>query len=61
MLSQACDRIEALCADLGANVLISGSFAAAAVHCSPHIVAAGSHVLRGVAEPVELFTLRRPG
>lgn len=54
-------RIEALCADLGANVLISGSFAAAAVHCSPHIVAAGSHVLRGVAEPVELFTLRRPG
>lgn len=53
-------RIEALCAELDSPVLISQSFAAAAVHCSPHIVAAGRHLLRGVAEPVELFTLQRP-
>jgi len=54
-------RIEALCSELDTPILISGSFAQAAVHCSPHIVPAGRHLLRGMPEPVELFTLERPG
>ncbi len=53
-------RIEALCTELDSPILISQSFADAAVHCSPHIMPAGSHHLRGVAEPVALFTLRPP-
>ena len=52
-------RIEALCGELDTNLLISHSFARAARHCSPHIAPAGRHVLRGLAEPVELFTLRQ--
>lgn len=53
-------RIEALCSQLDSPILISQSFADAAVHCSPHIVAAGMHALRGVPGPVALFTLRQP-
>ena len=53
-------RIEALCTELGRPILISRSFAEAAVHCSPHIETVGSHALRGVEEPVTLYTLRRP-
>lgn len=51
-------RIEALCGDLDTPILISRSFADAAVHCSPHIEPAGRHLLRGMAEPVELFRLK---
>ena len=53
-------RIEALCTDLDTSILISGSFAQAARHCSPFIAPAGLHTLRGAAEPVELFTLAQP-
>jgi adenylate cyclase len=50
-------RIEALCTQLDSPILISQSFADAAVHCSAHIVPAGCHVLRGVPDPVALYRL----
>jgi adenylate cyclase len=48
-------RIESLCRPLGRPVLISASFAA---RCTEVLVPLGHHTLRGVAEMVELFTLR---
>ncbi len=51
-------RIESLCDGLDRSILISQSFANAAVHCSDRIASVGRHALRGIADPVELFTLR---
>jgi len=47
-------RVESLCRPLGCPVLISADFAG---HCTEVLVPFGRHALRGVAEPVELFTL----
>jgi adenylate cyclase len=47
-------RIESLCEPLGRHVLASRSFAHA---CGIELVPLGTHVLRGVAEPQELFGL----
>jgi adenylate cyclase len=47
-------RVESLCRPLGRPVLISSGFAA---RCTEVLVPLGAQALRGVAEPVELFTL----
>ncbi len=50
-------RIERLCRPLERDLLISESFARAAMDCSDHLVSLGFHPLRGVREPQELFTV----
>jgi adenylate cyclase len=50
-------RIEALCSALERNLLISASFVEAATACRHRLVPVGFHVLRGVREPQELFTV----
>ena len=47
-------RIEGLCKQLGRPVLASDRFAALA---AGEMVSLGSHGLRGVARPIEVFTL----
>ncbi|MGQ0676766.1 MAG: adenylate/guanylate cyclase domain-containing protein [Rhodospirillales bacterium] len=47
-------RIEEMCRRLNAEVLVS---AAVAKHCRGDLVSVGRHVLRGVGEKLELFTL----
>ena len=47
-------RIEGLCRSLACPVLISE---AVATHCAASLTPVGRHVLRGVAQPLELFTL----
>lgn len=54
-------RMEALCKDLGQNLLISESFADSATGCRSRLTSLGRHSLRGVREPVELFTLAGEG
>lgn len=54
-------RIETLCKKLDRNLLISESFAAAATGCAGQLISLGHHPLRGVREPVELFTLAEGG
>jgi adenylate cyclase len=51
-------RIQALCKDLGRELLVSQAFAAAAERSRDHLVSVGRHRLRGVAKDTELFTLR---
>jgi len=51
-------RLEGLCRDLGANLLISSSFYAEAGPAQARMVSLGQHRLRGVREARELFTLR---
>ena len=48
-------RLEGLCRPLGKAVLISGAFAA---ETSAAIIPLGEHVLRGIARPCEVFTVR---
>jgi adenylate cyclase len=50
-------RIEALCDELGRNILISSTFAEAATLCAPHMVPLGRHSLRGIREPQEIYTV----
>jgi adenylate cyclase len=50
-------RIELLCKELGRNLLVSQSFAAAARGSRHHLLSLGRHRLRGVREETELFTL----
>jgi adenylate cyclase len=50
-------RIELLCKELGQNLLVSQTFAAAAERSRDHLVSLGRHHLRGVREETELFTL----
>lgn len=52
-------RIELLCKELGHNLLVSQSFAAAADRSRPHLISLGRHRLRGVREETELFTLAK--
>ena len=47
-------RLEGLCRPLGRAILVSGAFAAAT---QAPLVALGTHVLRGIASPCEVFTL----
>jgi len=47
-------RIEAMCKTLGQNIILSSKFAR---HCPNRLVSLGSHTLRGVSAPQELFTL----
>jgi len=47
-------RIEGLCRSLGCPVLISN---AVATRCTTSLTAVGLHALRGIAQPIELFTL----
>ena len=49
-------RIQALCRPLEHDILISSTFRKAA-GASDRLVSLGSHALRGVREPQELFTL----
>lgn len=51
-------RLEALCGELGVHLLLSAVFAEIAQE-GFEIVSLGEHRLRGVAEPQEVFTLRR--
>ena len=48
-------RIESMCKELGEPILLSGEIAS---HFPDRTVSLGHHELRGVDEPVELFTLR---
>lgn len=50
-------RLENLCSVLHRNLLASSSFAAAAGPAAQRLVALGSHTLRGVAQPLEVFGL----
>jgi len=50
-------RIEALCGELERNLLISSTFVEAATSCRHRLVPVGFHVLRGVRQPQELFTV----
>jgi len=47
-------RIEGLCKTLDQNILLSAEFAR---HCPGKLVSVGTHTLRGVSTPQELFTL----
>jgi len=49
-------RLEALCKELGRNLLISDSFVRAAPALRPQLRSLGLHRLRGVREPREVFT-----
>jgi len=49
-------RLEALCKELGRNLLISDSFVRAAPALRPQLRSLGRHRLRGVREPREVFT-----
>lgn len=51
-------RMEAMCAQLGTNLVISDSFRSGAGALAADFVSLGRHALRGVREPRELFTLR---
>lgn len=50
-------RIEAFCDDLETDIIVSGEFVKAASSCASRLHTCGFHVLRGVREPIELFTL----
>lgn len=50
-------RLENLCSGLDRNLLASSSFAAAAGPAAQRLVSLGSHRLRGVAQPREVFGL----
>lgn len=50
-------RIEALCKELGRNLLISQNFQAAATQCRHRLISVGRHQLRGVRDTTELFTI----
>ncbi|RQH10214.1 adenylate/guanylate cyclase domain-containing protein [Bradyrhizobium sp. RP6] len=50
-------RLEGLCKPLGRTVLVSGALAA---ETDMPLVALGSHSLRGIATPCEVFTLPEP-
>jgi adenylate cyclase len=50
-------RIEALCDRLDRKVLVSAALAAASEGCSARLEPLGSHTLRGVREPREIFAL----
>jgi adenylate cyclase len=47
-------RIEALCRELGRQLLVSATFSR---QCPHELVSLGRHALRGVPEPAEIFTL----
>ncbi|MEO6028927.1 MAG: hypothetical protein ABIR79_18850 [Candidatus Binatia bacterium] len=47
-------RLEGLCKQLGQPVLASDRFATLAMG---HLISLGSHELRGVGRPIEVFTL----
>lgn len=51
-------RLEGLCRDLGASLLVSSSFHAEAGPAQSRLTSLGHHRLRGVREPRELFTLQ---
>ncbi len=51
-------RLEALCKELGRNLLISDSFVRAAPALRPRLRSLGRHRLRGVREPREVFAGR---
>ena len=51
-------RIQALCKELGHELLVSRAFAEAATRSRDHLVSLGRHTLRGVREPTELFALK---
>ena len=50
-------RIEALCGEVGHNLLVSEAFAHAAASSASRLVSIGAHRLRGVGTAQELFTL----
>jgi adenylate cyclase len=52
-------RVESMCKTLGQPLLLTAAFAGALG--DPDIESLGHHSLRGVAQPQELFTRRRPG
>jgi adenylate cyclase len=51
-------RLEGLCRDLGTHLLVSHSFRAAAGPAQARLVSLGTHRLRGLRDPREVFTLR---
>jgi adenylate cyclase len=54
-------RIEDQCERLGRNILLSETFAAAAIQCSDRLMSLGRHSLRDVRAPQELFTVKDEG
>lgn len=50
-------RIESLCEPLGHNVLVSETFADAAVACTARLIPVGTHQLRGVRHSQALYTI----
>lgn len=54
-------RIETLCETLGHNVLISETFASAALTCSGRLIPVGTHELRGVRDSQTLYTIDMSG
>jgi adenylate cyclase len=50
-------RIEAFCDDLETPLIVSGEFVKTSEGCARRLKTCGFQVLRGVREPIELFTL----
>lgn len=53
-------RIQAMCRPLKQDLIISSAVAGSAVREQKRLVSIGPHVLRGIPEPQELFTLAAP-
>lgn len=54
-------RIEVLCQELGHHLLVSETFAQAAIACEDSLISVGRHELRGVRQAQELFTVDLSG
>ncbi|WP_424832587.1 adenylate/guanylate cyclase domain-containing protein [Ruegeria sp.] len=54
-------RIAGMHRSLGQRILISDDVARAAQPCAHELISVGRYMLRGVAEPKELFTVYNPG
>ncbi len=53
-------RIQAMCRPLEHDLIISSAMAESAVRERKRVISIGPHVLRGISEPQELFTLAAP-
>ena len=53
-------RIQAMCRPLEQDLIISTAMADSAVREHKRVISLGSHVLRGISEPQELFTMAAP-
>jgi adenylate cyclase len=53
-------RIQAMCRPLKQDLIVSSAMASSTVREHKRVVSIGRHMLRGIPEPQELFTLVAP-